>query len=208
MLGDGALCFHEYAVREPLPLARIQRAILEFLIHRDDVVLFGAQAVNAYVETPRMTQDVDLLSARAQPLTDELRRHLADLFTIAMRVREVKGGRGYRLYQVRKPRNRHIADIRSVEELPPHQTIEGIRVLTPVELICWKAISLASRRQTAKGDTDSADLRRLLAAFPELKCEEGDVDSRLESIGNPQARAAWRELVTQPVPVHDEDDEF
>jgi hypothetical protein len=41
-------------MREPLPLATIQDALLEFLRGRDDAVLFGAHAVNAYVEEPRM----------------------------------------------------------------------------------------------------------------------------------------------------------
>ena len=45
-------------MHEPLPLSRIQEAVLEFLQGRDDAVLFGAQAVNAYVNEPRATQDV------------------------------------------------------------------------------------------------------------------------------------------------------
>lgn len=52
-------------MREPLPLAQIQEAVLEFLKGREDAVLFEAQAVNAYTNEPRMTQDVDLLSNRA-----------------------------------------------------------------------------------------------------------------------------------------------
>ena len=47
---------------ESLPLATIQEAVLEFLRGRDDAVMFGAQAVNAYVPEPRMSQDIDLLS--------------------------------------------------------------------------------------------------------------------------------------------------
>ena len=52
-------------MREPLPLATIHDAVLEFLRGRDDAVLYGAQAVNAYVKEPRMTQDVDVASTRA-----------------------------------------------------------------------------------------------------------------------------------------------
>ena len=59
MFGDGALTFREFAMGERLPLATIQDAMLEFLRGRDDAALFGAQAVNAYVDEPRMTQDVD-----------------------------------------------------------------------------------------------------------------------------------------------------
>ena len=42
MLGDGALTFKEFAMREPLPLATVHRAVLEFLQNVDDAVLFGA----------------------------------------------------------------------------------------------------------------------------------------------------------------------
>ena len=76
-------------MKEPLPLATIHEAVLEFLRNRDDAALFGAQAVNAYVDEPRMTQDVDVLSTRAAELAEELRAHLAATFTIAARVRAV-----------------------------------------------------------------------------------------------------------------------
>ena len=89
-------------MREPLPLATIQDAVLEFLRGHDDAALFGAQAVNAYVDEPRMTQDVDILSPRAEELAEELRSHLSKKFRIAVRVRAVSGERGYRLYQVQK----------------------------------------------------------------------------------------------------------
>ena len=64
-------------MHEPLPLSKIQEAVLEFLQGRDDAVLFGAQAVNAYVSEPRMTQDVDILSTRAKALAEELREYLS-----------------------------------------------------------------------------------------------------------------------------------
>ena len=41
--------FREIVMKEPLPLATIQNAVIDFLRGRDDVVLFGAQAVNVYV---------------------------------------------------------------------------------------------------------------------------------------------------------------
>ncbi len=87
MLNADVLTFREYARREPLPLATIHQAVLEFLQGRDDVVLFGAQAVNAYVGEPRMTQDVDLLSTRAKELAEEFKDFLSDKFHIAVRVR-------------------------------------------------------------------------------------------------------------------------
>jgi hypothetical protein len=47
---------------ESLPLATLHQAVLDYLRGRDDVVLQGAQAVNAYVDEPRMTQDIDVLA--------------------------------------------------------------------------------------------------------------------------------------------------
>src|ERR1700722_9265976 len=114
MFGDGSLTFREFAMREPLPLATIHDAVLEFLRGRDDAVLFGAQAVNAYVEEARMTQDVDIASTRAVELAEELRAFLNQRFHIAVRVREVREGLGYRIYQVQKPKNRHLVDFRPV----------------------------------------------------------------------------------------------
>src|SRR5258706_5612599 len=111
MFGDGALSFREWAVKEPLPLATIHDAVLDFLRNRDDAALFGAQAVNAYVDESRMTQDVDILSTRAAEFAEELRSHLAELFHIAVRVRIVAEGQGFRIYQLRQPKNRHFADI-------------------------------------------------------------------------------------------------
>src|SRR6266481_3945696 len=108
MFGDGVLTFREFAMKEPLPLAKIHDAVLEFLRNRDDAMLFGAQAVNAYVDEPRMTQDVDILSTRASDLAEELREHLAKAFTIAARVREMAQGKGFRVYQLRQPKNRHL----------------------------------------------------------------------------------------------------
>lgn len=49
MFSPGVLTFQEFAMQEALPLATLQSAVLEFLRGRDDVAVFGAQAVNAYV---------------------------------------------------------------------------------------------------------------------------------------------------------------
>ena len=91
MLNAGVLTFQEFAMREPLPLATVHEAVLEFLRGREDVVVFGATAVNAYVSEPRMTQDIDLMSPRASELADELRAFLSDRFHIAVRVCVRKG---------------------------------------------------------------------------------------------------------------------
>src|SRR5437588_10630132 len=126
MFDAGTLTFREFAMREPLPLANIQNAVLEFLRDREDGVVFGAQAVNAYVDEPRMSQDVDLLSTRAEELAEELREHLSQLFHIAVRVRQIAEGRGYRLFQIRKSGNRHLVDVRPVDSLPSAQRFEGV----------------------------------------------------------------------------------
>ncbi len=96
MLNAGVLTFQEYAMREPLPLATIHEALLDFLRGRKDVVLFGAFAVNAYSSEPRMTQDIDLLSTDAKNLAEELKSFLSEKFHIAVRVREI-GDKGLRI---------------------------------------------------------------------------------------------------------------
>ncbi|HVS81645.1 MAG TPA: hypothetical protein VHE60_07905 [Pyrinomonadaceae bacterium] len=100
MLNAGTLTFKEFAMGEQLPLATIHDAVLEFLRGRDDAVVFGAQAVNAYVGEPRMSQDIDLISTRAVELAEELRDYLSERFHIAVRVRVIGAGKGYRLFQI------------------------------------------------------------------------------------------------------------
>src|SRR4051794_18816880 len=179
MFGDGSLMLREFAMKEPLPLARIHDAVLEFLRNRPDAILFGAQAVNAYVDEPRMTQDVDILSTRAADLAEELRRHLGARFTIAVRVRVVAGGMGFRVFQLRQPKNRHLADVRQVDALPPTQLVAEVRVPTPEELLAQKVISYTRRQLQPKGDTDRRDIKVLLLAYPRLKSDNGPVADRL-----------------------------
>jgi hypothetical protein len=90
VLNADVISFREFVTHEPLPLSRIHAAVLEFLQGRDDAVLFGAQAVNAYVDEPPATQDVDIMSPRARELAEELREHLSDHFHIAVRIREMR----------------------------------------------------------------------------------------------------------------------
>jgi hypothetical protein len=209
MFGDGALSFREFVVGEPLPLATIHDAVLEFLRGRDDAVLFGAQAVNAYVDETRMTQDVDLVAVRAQDLIEEIRDYLHKRFHLAVRVREIRGGIGYRLFQVQKPRNRHLVDVRTVKVLPPAQRIEGVMVVTPAELIAGKVRAFQQRRGKPKSGTDWRDLAHLLLAFPELKTDPGPVRDRLVAGGaGPEVLAAWQELVVQEFVAEEDDEEF
>lgn len=94
MFGADVLTFREFAMREPLPLAAVHKGVLEFLRGRDDVVVFGAQAVNAYVNEPRMTQRPDLLSTHADVVAQQLRDNLHQRLRIAVRVRRVSEGQG------------------------------------------------------------------------------------------------------------------
>lgn len=194
---------------EPLPLATIQEAVLEFLRDREDVVVFGAQAVNAYVSEARMTQDIDLLSTRAAELAEELRNFLSQRFHVALRICEVGEGRGYRLFQVRKAGNRHLVDLRPVESLPPAKRIAQVLVIEPAELIAGKVIAFYQRRGKPKSGTDWRDLAMLLLAFPEMKSDTGPVERSLRASGAPAAvMNVWKELVSSEIAAADEDEEF
>ncbi len=89
-------------MREPSPLATIHDAVLEFLRGRDDVVVFGATAVNAYVDEPRMTQDIGLMSTRAQDLAEELREYLSERFHIAVRTGSFAGTRAIGYFKCKR----------------------------------------------------------------------------------------------------------
>ncbi len=205
MLNAEVLTFQEFVMHEPLPLSTIQGAVLEFLQGRDDAVLFGAQAVNAYVSEPRATQDVDVMSTRAAEFAEELREHLSERFRIAVRVREIKD-KGYRLYQVRKEGNRHLVDVRIQDEFPESQVIEQINVLTPPELIASKVMSFVSRYGQAKSWTDRRDLTLLLQQFPALRETDGIVSDLLaRSDAGKDYLGFWNELVKQDIVVEDSD---
>lgn len=196
-------------MREQLPLATIHDAVLEFLRGRDDAVVFGAQAVNAYVGEARMSQDIDLVSTRAVELAEELREHLSERFHIAVRVREIGDGRGFRLFQIQKPRNRHLVDLRTVESLPRAQRIEDVLVTSPPDLIAQKVISYHARRGQPKAGTDWRDLAMLFLTFPELKHEEGSVSEILKSLGaTDDVMETWRELVVQEIVESEDESEF
>lgn len=196
-------------MKEPLPLARIHDAVLDFIRNRDDAVLFGAQAVNAYVEEPRMTQDVDILSTRASQLAEEIRAHLAAEFTIAVRVREVASGRGFRVFQLREPKNRHLVDIRQTESLPANQLIAEVRVLSPEELIAQKVISLTARSNQPKGDTDRRDLKMLLLQYPGLKTESGTVTTCLKCAhATQETLAEWAKIVASSIEPQGDDEGY
>lgn len=195
-------------MHEPLPLSRIQEAVLEFLQGRTDAVLFGAQAVNAYVGEPRATQDVDIMSTRAKEFAEELREHLSERFHIAVRIREI-GDKGLRIYQVRKEGNRHLVDVRIQDVFPENQRVENISVLTPPELVASKVTSYISRFGKAKSWTDRRDLTVLLDRFPELKIRGGVVENLLRT-ANAEGKTIqfWHKLVDQESVVEEDDDDL
>jgi hypothetical protein len=209
MLNLDIVTFQEFVMQESLPLSTIHTAVLEFLRGRDDVVLFGAQAVNAYVSEPRMTQDIDLLSNRAAAFAEELRTYLSQRFHIATRVREIGEGKGYRLYQVQKQGNRHLVDLRPVEHLPIARRIEEILVMAPAELIASKVIAYVQRRGKPKAGTDWRDLALLLLTFPDLKDASSLVANCLEAAdATPQIMAVWQELAAMEISAEDDETEF
>jgi hypothetical protein len=209
MLNAGVLTFQEFAMREPLPLATVHEAVLEFVRGRDDVVVFGATAVNAYVSEPRMTQDIDLMSTRAAELAQELRDSLSERFHIDVRVRVIGEGKGYRVFQIRKEGNRHLVDLRPIATLPKAELIDGIKVVTAAELIARKVISLHSRTGQPKSGTDWRDVAMLLLAFPALKSESGPVSGILNSLGaTAEEMKTWSEVVHQEISTPDDDSEF
>jgi hypothetical protein len=209
MFGADVLTFREFMMGEPLPLATLHNAVLEFLRGRDDVVLVGAQAVNAYVNEPRMTQDLDLLSTDAEGVAQALCDALRQRFHIAVRVRRVSEGRGFRVFQVRKAGNRHLVDLRRVETLPSAERIADVLVIAPAALIASKVIAYQHRRGQPKSGTDWRDLAMLLLTFPDLKRDPGPVVDQLHAVGaTPEVLTVWHELVAQEIRPADEDEEF
>lgn len=201
------LSLREFAMKEPLPLATIHQAVLEFLAGRNDAVVFGAQAVNAYVDEPRMTQDVDVMSPRPAQLADEIRDYLASRFHAAIRVREVAHGRGFRVFQVRKEGAQHLVGVRAVAELPESRRLGNVAVITPVELVASKVLGYHSRLGTPKAGTDWRDLAMLLLAFPDLKRNQGAVRDRLVAQGAEQAVLdLWLDLASQDIRPGSDDD--
>jgi len=209
MLVDAGLTFREIVMNDPLPKGTIQQAVVDFLNGREDAAIFGAMAVNAYIDERRMTEDVDIVSPRAEELAEELRQQLSEQFHIAVRIRTIREGSGFRLYQLTKPKNRHLVDVRSVESLPLTERIDGVLVVKPVEVIVGKVISCVRRKGKPKSFTDRRDLAHMLLRFPEFKVERGAVLDRLEAlVADEQVLNFWRELVAEDLLPEEEDDEF
>jgi len=165
--------------------------------------------VNAYVDESRATQDVDIVSTSGSACAEAVRAYLSDRFHIAVRVREVAGGKGFRIDQIRKPQNRHLVDVRPVEVLPPAQVVEDLLVVTPPELIANKVVAMSHRRGKPKGGTDWRDIAVLLLKFPQLKTAKGEVWERLAAASaDSTALETWEQLVEQQITAEGDEEEF
>jgi hypothetical protein len=198
------LTLSEYLMKEPVPLHRVHEAIFDFCRRWHDAVIFGAQAVNAHLPEAgaRMTQDVDILSVHpeqtARALADALRAQLQ----IATRVREVVLGKGFRVYQKRESGSRHLADVRLLEFDAESVKRDGVVYVGLALLVAMKLAAATRRGNTAKGLTDLVDLRRLLAAHPELS-GDARLDAAIATATGSAAGAAaakdmWRSILSAP----------
>jgi hypothetical protein len=105
--------------------------------------------------------------------------------------------------------NRHLVDVRPVDSLPQSQTVEGVLVLAPTQLIAQKVISFHSRQGQPKGFSDMRDLAVLFLTFPEMKTESGVVSDALKALGaTAEEMNTWCELVAQELIAPNDDDEF
>jgi len=83
------------------------------------------------------------------------------------------------VYQIMKPKNRPLVDVRQEPSLPKAVSKRGVRFVEPITLLAMKVKSYVARRNQIKGDTDRVDIRRLLVAFPKLRKLGGEVTRML-----------------------------
>lgn len=199
----------EFLMSEPVPLHRVHDVIFEFCRGRSDIVVFGAQAVNVHVSHPRMSQDVDLLAADPSAVASALASVLRKELRIAARVREVRSGIAFRVYQSRKKGSRHLADVRLLDFVleDPHEE-NGIRFTPPPLTVALKVLAFTRRRLAPKGATDLADIRRLLLEHSALRVPEGAVSDAIERLsGGEPAQRAWVQILAEPIISDEEADE-
>ena len=108
-------------MREPLPLATIHDAVLEFLRGRDDAVLYrcpGGQCLcRGTADDPGRGHRLD----RRVELAEELRKYLNQTLHIAVGFARSEKEWVIAFIRCAKPENRHLVDMRPVDELPPAQ---------------------------------------------------------------------------------------
>jgi hypothetical protein len=180
-----------------IPLAAIHQFVLEQLrLRPGDTVIIGAQAVNAWVpdQEQRMTSDVDTASTQPAAVAQMLERALHERFHIAVRITQTKNTT--RIYQraAHGAPKRYLVDIEGVSELPLHRERFGLLVASPSELLAMKTKAASERKHLAKGQTDRADIMRLLEKFPHLRDSE-EVPNRIRERGSGEAaQALWDEI--------------
>ena len=80
-------------------------------------------------------------------------------------------------------------------------------MVTPVELIVMKVVSMAARPKTPKGLTDEVDLLRLLLTFPELKSRTGSVSDLLhQHNASDDALQIWQDLIVRDIRPENDDE--
>ena len=114
--------------------------------------------------------------------------------------------KGLRIYQVRKEVDRHLVNVRAVENFPETQTVEEIQILSPVELIASKVISFQSRYGKPKSWTDRRDLAVLLLRFPELKVKVSET-LKAQNVSKAVLKT-WAEISSQDFQLEDEDEDL
>ena len=89
--------------------------------------------------------------------------------------------------------------------------MDGVRFVALPELVVMKLGVLEKRKNTPKGATDLADLRRLLITHPDLR-EGAAIEARIDSIGlavtglEPALlKRVWSELRASPLEPDDEE---
>jgi len=93
-----------------------------------------------------------------------------------------------------------------VAEFPDTETIEKIRILSPIELIANKVISYHSRCGKPKSGTDWRNFAMLLLQFPELK-EKVSETLRAINVGEAVLQN-WVEIARQGFQFEDEDEDL
>jgi len=210
------LSLAEYIMNEPLPLAVVHEAILDFCRNRTDLCVFGAHALNEHTKAPRMTQDVDIMAEDPAHAAKELAGFLAQRFQnqVAARVRAVKRGTttlGYRIYQQRSEErggNRHLADIR-VLDIPREHVIAsgGLQYTDALLTMAMKATAAATRSNQTKRLQDSADLARLIVAIPNVTAD--DLEPVWKQLNAPaDARAIFEDMIQKGLRQETDEDSF
>jgi Nucleotidyl transferase AbiEii toxin, Type IV TA system len=200
LIFDAPLTAQEYLMHERVPLGQIFQLIFDLLRKRPNAIVYGSQAINAYVSPPRMTEDIDIFTDDAPRLAEDICHAIHSTFHIAVRVRRAKNGVGLRIYQTSKANRRHLVDIRPIQNPPPTRIIGGVAFVEPSALAAMKVISAHDRGHRTEGMQDLVDLKKLLAQFPTLRAS-AIVEHHLRAFGaSLAAHELWARLRAEQSP--------